>query len=86
MARNQIRAVLDPCQARQVKKRRRSADLVKLNVVPAVRGARSFPLGTRTTLLVALLCLTAGLWLWMVFRLDAIVAVKLAKLWHLPIA
>jgi hypothetical protein len=69
----------------RVKKRRRVAALVKLNVVPAVRGAPSFPLGSRTIWLVALLFLTAGLWLWMVFRLDTIIAMKLAELWHLGI-
>jgi hypothetical protein len=60
-------------------KRRRSANLVKRNVVPFVSGVRSFPLGTRATLLVALLFVTAALWLWMVFRLDAIVAVTLGN-------
>jgi hypothetical protein len=79
----------EPCPIRvkhnRVKRRQRPANPVKSNVVPAVCGPRSITLGTRTTLLVGLLVLTAGLWLWMVFRLDAIVVVRVAKLWHLDI-
>ena len=79
----------EPCPIRDthnsVKRPRRSANLVKWNVVPAVGGRRRMALSTRTTLLVGLLVLTAGLWLWMVFKLDAIVAMRVAKLWHLDI-
>jgi hypothetical protein len=67
----------DQCPARlkhdRVKRRRRSADLVKIKAVPAVHGGGWIPSGTRSALLVALLFLTFGLWLWMVFKLDAII-------------
>jgi hypothetical protein len=69
----------------RVKRRRRSADLVKIKVVPAVHGRDWIPSGTRSALLVALLFLTFGLWLWMVFKLDAIMALKASSLWHLDV-
>lgn len=67
------------------KRPHRPANLLKSNVVKAVNGTPSMPLGTRTTLFVVLLVLAAGLWFWMVLRLDAVVVVKVAKLWHLDI-
>lgn len=79
----------EPCPIRvkrnMGKRPHRPANLLKSNVVKAVNGTPSMPLGTRTTLFVVLLVLAAGLWFWMVLRLDAVVVVKVAKLWHLDI-